>query len=102
MNRRWLYLVPLMVIIAACDKEKEVDPPAQLVEFKPRIKVDEVWSTGLGGDASSLRLGLRPATDGQFLYAASHDGDVFAYELKSGRTKWRTDTKVDLSGGPGL
>jgi outer membrane protein assembly factor BamB len=89
------------LLLSACDKDKDPDPPAKLVEFKPRIEIDKVWGAGLGGD-SSLRLGLRPIADEGRVYAASHSGDVFSFEIKSGKTNWRVKTKLTLSGGPGL
>ena len=104
MMNRWFRAACWLVLLAglaACDKDKEVDPPAELVKMKPRIEVDRLWSTGLGGGTTELRLGLRPASDGERLYAASHDGDVVAFDLKTGRTLWRAKTKLPLSGGPG-
>jgi outer membrane protein assembly factor BamB len=104
MTTRWLpavFALAFLATLAACDKDKEVDPPAELVKMKPRIEVDRLWSTGLGGGTKELRLGLRPASDGERLYAASHDGDVIAFDLKTGHTLWRTNTKLALAGGPG-
>lgn len=97
-----LATVVLLAGLSGCDKEKEVDPPAELVDMKPRIQIDKVWSTGVGGGTEALRLGLRPATDGERIYAASHDGDIFALDLKKGRNQWRTATKLPLAGGPGV
>src|SRR5262249_40812601 len=91
----------LLAGLAACSKDKEVDPPAELVDMKPLIKIDKVWSTGVGGGDKSLRLGLNAASDGERLYAGSHDGDVLALDLNSGKTLWHTNTKLPLSGGPG-
>jgi len=97
-----LAAVTLLAGLAACSKDKEVDPPAELVDMKPLIKIDRVWSTGLGGGTKELRLGLGAASDGERLYAASNDGDVIAFDLKSGKNLWRTDTKLPLAGGPGV
>ncbi len=90
------------LLLTACDKDKEVDPPAELVEFEPRVRIDEVWAAGLGGDSDRLRLGLRPVAENGRLYAAAHDGDVFAFDLKTGRVQWRIQAKLAFSGGPGL
>jgi outer membrane protein assembly factor BamB len=103
MKRRLLFVLTLAVLAVACDKDKEVDPPAQLVDLQPRIKVQKVWSTSLGGGADRLRLGLRPASfDGTHLYVADHEGDVLAVQKNSGRVTWRTSTDLPLSGGPGV
>jgi outer membrane protein assembly factor BamB len=90
------------LLLSACDKDKDPDPPAKLVEFKPRVDIDKVWGTGLGGDSEALRLGLRPIADAGRVYAASHAGDVFSFDLKKGKVNWRVKTKLSLSGGPGL
>ncbi len=97
-----LFAAACALLLSACDKEKDVDPPAQLVDFEPRVRIDEVWAAGLDGDSDRLRLGLRPAAENGRLYAAAHDGDVFAFDLKTGRVQWRIKTKLPLSGGPGL
>ena len=49
--RRILAMAAIVVLAAACDKEKDVAPPAELVDFDPLVQVDRVWSTGTkGGD----------------------------------------------------
>lgn len=101
LHRYRLWLILPLLVLAACDKEKEVDPPAELVEFRPKIEVDEVWSTGLGGGTKALRLGLRPAVDTGRVFVADHDGEVLALQMKNGRAIWRARTKLPLSGGPG-
>ena len=105
--RRWparglLVLILSLLGLAACDKEKEVDPPAELVKLQPKIEVDKVWSTGLGGGTKSLRLGLRPAVDAERVFVASHDGEVMALDMNNGRVLWRSKTKLPLGGGPGV
>lgn len=100
MKRRLCLLLPLLVL-GACSKEKEVDPPAKLVDLTPKIQVRQVWSTSLAG-TERLRLGLRPALDGERLVVADHKGRVLAVGSENGRVQWRTDTKLPLSGGPGV
>jgi len=100
MNRLWL-LLPLLAL-AACDKEKDVDPPAELVKLEPKIGVDKVWSTGVGGGTKALRLGLRPVVEGERVYVAGHEGDIVALDKKNGRVQWRVESELPLSGGPGV
>src|SRR5687767_9943642 len=95
-------LAAALLGLAACDNDKEADPPAELAkDFKPKIKVGRVWSAGLKG-AEHLRLGLRPASDGSRLYTASRVGEIYAFDLNKGKQIWRTRTKLPLSGGPGF
>ncbi len=83
------------------NKEDELKP-AELVDFDPQIRVNRLWTVNLGGDAENLRLALQPAGDGNRIYAASHNGDVAAFDPASGDTQWQTRLDVDLSAGPGV
>jgi outer membrane protein assembly factor BamB len=97
---RCLAVVALALLAAACDKEKDVAPPAELVDFDPTVAVDRVWSIGTKGGDDVLRLGLRPAVAGDRAYVAGHGGDVRALELATGREIWRSSTELELAGGP--
>src|SRR5690606_37702868 len=96
-----IFAAAALLCLAACDNEKEVDPPAELVDFQPKIEVKRIWSKGIGGD-KHLRLGLKPATDLTKLYAASHGGDVYALNPANGQEHWRARTRLRLSAGPGV
>jgi len=78
------------------------DPPAELVDFKPTLKVRKVWGVGIGDGTEFLRLALRPATDGSLVFAAAHDGRVGAWDLERGRRQWLSKTKKALSAGPSV
>lgn len=93
-------IVAAMGLLAACDKDTEVDPPAELVDIVAKRKVGRVWSQGLGGDSERLRLALRPAFADGTVYAASHDGEVIALLAANGRRSWTAKTKLPLSAGP--
>ncbi|MGH8129332.1 MAG: outer membrane protein assembly factor BamB [Steroidobacteraceae bacterium] len=95
-------LAAIAVLAAACSKEKEFAPPAELVKFDPVVRIDRVWSAGTKGGDDVLRLGLQPAVRGERVYVAGHGGDVRALELASGRGVWRTNTELELSGGPAV
>lgn len=101
MRTRLLLLVSL-AMLAACSKEKDVDPPAELVDLRPTLDVRRAWSAGVGGQKEYMRLGLGVAVERARVFAAGHDGDVVALELDSGRTVWRVRTRAPLSGGAGV
>jgi outer membrane protein assembly factor BamB len=98
---RGLLLAATLLALAACSKEKDVEPPAELVKFNQTLKVDRLWSASVSGDKPVLRLGLGLVADGERVYAAGHGGDVVALDLKSGKQAWRTRTKAELAGGTG-
>jgi outer membrane protein assembly factor BamB len=85
--------------LAAC-ADKEIDPPAELVDLKPTRIVHREWTASLGGDSASLRLALRPMVVDGTVYAASHDGEVMAMSAQNGRRLWTVKTKLALSAGP--
>lgn len=101
-TRNLLALAAIGILLAACDKDKNVAPPAELVDFDPVVRIDKVWSVGTKGGDDLLRLGLRPAVEGDRVYVAGHGGDVRALELATGREIWRTDTEVECAGGPAV
>ncbi len=91
-----------MLIAAGCSKDKDVEPPAKLVDFPATLAVKKLWSTGVGGGKKQmvLRLGLGPTVDSGNVFAASHKGEVVALTLDAGRQLWRADLKLPLSAGP--
>ena len=96
-----LALAVLLAALAACDKDKDVDPPAELVDIEPSVAVQRIWSTGVGGGGEKLRLALGLAEQDGAVFAAARSGRVRAIEAATGRTRWQTDTKLELSAGPG-
>jgi outer membrane protein assembly factor BamB len=86
--------------LVGCGDDKDVDPPAELVDIKATRDVNQLWSVSLGGDSERLRLALRPAVVEGVVYAASHDGEVAAFAAQSGKRAWSIKTKLPLSAGP--
>jgi outer membrane protein assembly factor BamB len=104
MNYRTLALVAAASLaLVACDsKDKKVDKPAELTDIaSPTVRIQKVWGASVGGGGKKLRLGLGLATQGERLFAAGRDGDVAAFDLKTGKQLWRTKTKLELAGGTG-
>jgi outer membrane protein assembly factor BamB len=100
---RGIAVALLAAVVSGCGLfggDKDDNPPADLVKFKPTIKVKKVWSAGLGDDSKHLRLALNVATDGTNVYAAAHDGRVAAFEATKGKRLWKKKTKLPLSAGP--
>jgi len=100
-------LLPLglaaLLIAAGCSKDKDVEPPAKLVDFPVKLPVKELWGDKVGGGKKQvlLRLGLGPAVDNGVVFAASHKGELVAVALESGKRVWLNELKLPLSAGPG-
>jgi outer membrane protein assembly factor BamB len=92
-----------LLIVAGCSKDKDVEPPAKLVDFPVKLPVKELWSDKVGGGKKQvlLRLGLGPAVDKGMVFAASHKGELVAVALESGKRVWLNELKLPLSAGPG-
>lgn len=88
--------------LGACDKDKDIEPPAKLVPFKSEWAVKSAWNLHVGGKDQKLRLGLAPMIVDDVVYSAGADGAVVAVQLKSGKVLWREMTRLPLSGGPGV
>jgi outer membrane protein assembly factor BamB len=104
MKTRALLLAAMMLALVACSsKDKKVDEPAKLVDIKnPTVRIQKLWSASVGGGGKKQRLGLGLGVADDHLFAAGRDGDVAAFDLKSGRQFWRTKTKLPLAGGTGV
>lgn len=101
-----LLSVLLSHALAGCSvfsREKDTaEPPADLVEFKDEIKIDEVWSRSIGVGADKQSLHLVPALADGRLYLADHKGKVVALKATDGTTLWQQETGAAVSGGPGI
>tara|TARA_R110002096_G_scaffold23031_2_gene73523 strand:- start:15028 stop:16233 length:1206 start_codon:yes stop_codon:yes gene_type:complete len=106
-TKRWrlIILMAASVSLSACglfgDEEEELEPK-ELVKLQNSLQVKRLWNVKLGGDAEYLKVGLRPASDGNNIYAASLQGRVLALNPVSGKTVWRVDLDEELSAGPGV
>ena len=91
-----------LLMAAGCSKDKDVEPPAVLVNFPATLPVKKLWGEGVGGGKKQmvLRLGLGPAVDNGVVFAASHKGEVLAASLDTGRHIWIKNLKIPLSAGP--
>jgi outer membrane protein assembly factor BamB len=104
--------IALIASVAGCSTVKSwinkgssdnVHEPAALVAITPSIAVHEIWSRSVGKGERLLGLRERPAiADGRVYAVEPHDARVFALDLHSGREIWAVNTKLRLTGGPGV
>ncbi len=97
-------VMALALSVSACglfgDDEEELEP-LELVDIETTVEVKRLWSANLGADNEFLRVALQPAGDGRNIYAAGYEGDVVAFDPETGDEKWRVETELLLSSGPG-
>ena len=96
-------LIAVTLVLASCgifgDKDEKLEPK-ELEKFETTLKIKRLWSTKIGGDSEFLLVGLRPAGDGNLIYAASYDGKVEAIDPDSGKSRWKADLDIEISAGP--
>jgi outer membrane protein assembly factor BamB len=93
-----------LLIFTGCSKDKDVEPPAKLLNFPATLPVKELWGDKVGGGKKQvkLRLGLGPAIDNDLVFAASDKGEVVAVNLQNGHQVWvKKFKKMQFSAGPG-
>jgi outer membrane protein assembly factor BamB len=90
----------LALVVVGCGSTDTTEPPAELVAVETVVEVRRLWTARVGSGFDRLRLQLRPASDGVYLFAAAHDGQVSALDLESGRRQWNVRTNLPLSAGP--
>jgi outer membrane protein assembly factor BamB len=91
-----------LALAAACNSSsKKPDAPAKLEDFKSTAQVQKIWSASVGGGEPKLRLGLGVALEGERVFAAGFNGNIAAFDVKTGKRLWVTDVKLPITGGPG-
>jgi len=82
--------------------EDNMEPPAELVEYKPEIEIDVLWKESVGVGADKQFVNLILAVSYGKVIAADRDGLVQAREMTTGNLLWETETDYQFSAGPGL
>ncbi len=98
-------LIAAVLLLSSCgifNKKDEEAEPKELVKLENQLKIKRVWSTKVGSKSEFLLVGLRPVGDGNRIYAASQNGNVIAVNPESGKSHWKMDLDIELSGGPAV
>jgi len=78
--------------------DEEVDPPAELVDFKPNLEIVEIWKQGTGSGTSDQYLKLAPIIARQKVYIADAEGSVITFDASNGKKLWTHEIKIGKSG----
>lgn len=78
------------------------EPPAELIEFRQRLNVIELWSKNTGSGTDNQYLKLAPVVANQRLYIADADGHIQALDATNGNRVWSVDADARITGGPGV
>jgi outer membrane protein assembly factor BamB len=101
---RNVLLWPLLFLFAGCSAftgKDNADPPSELVELVPELRIETIWDEDYE-DTNETLLKLKPVYDNGVLYIAEPSGEVSALDPETGELHWSVDTESPLSGGPGV
>ncbi|WP_039875264.1 outer membrane protein assembly factor BamB [Herbaspirillum frisingense] len=96
-----LAAVAAVVTLSGCSlfsSKKDPNPPAPLVEFTQKLRVQTAWSVSVGKSGS---FQFSPAYAAGSIFAAANDGSVVRINAQNGQTLWRSRTDMDLTAGVG-
>jgi outer membrane protein assembly factor BamB len=111
--RRTLYamtVVALTLALAGCgsmnpvnwwSSDSSAEVIAELVDLENPISPRILWDASVGGGTDEERVKLVPYVDGGRVYVAEREGEIRALDASNGRTLWKTDSELNISGGPG-
>lgn len=88
------------IALAGCSSNDDVDPdtlPVPLPEFTATFKPDVVWERSIGNGVDDYYSKLTPAVAYNKVFAADRDGEVKAFDKKTGDTIWSIDIRDDAS-----
>jgi len=105
-----LALIPLVVLtLTGCQTlrdwfstDKDLLPPAELIEFEASIGFSEKWSVDAGEGRDDRLSALRPfLADGE-IWIGDHEGLITAVDVDTGRILHQYETDMPLSAGPAV
>lgn len=107
---RYLLILTMIFGVAGCSTisgwfssdDDDATAPAQLVDITETVNIKKLWSVGVGDGQGDGYYRLRPAINGEVIYAASADGEVVAINRSSGKKRWEVELDDTLSGGVGV
>lgn len=88
----------LIGLLTACRSGPPVKP-VELTDFKPSVKVKEVWRSDVRDSAPYY---LNPATVEGDVFSADTVGRVARFDGRKGNTKWKLETHETISAGVGV
>ncbi|WP_240776178.1 outer membrane protein assembly factor BamB [Nitrincola alkalilacustris] len=100
---RGLLLICCAALISACGFWGGVEEvkPNPLVDFTAENSVSVVWSSSIGSGPGRKYHQMRPAIDGNRIFAADSKGLVVALDRSNGQRHWSVNLKDTLMGGVG-
>lgn len=87
----------LSLALLACSDGASQKPMKPLPQIRAQLQPKILWQKDLGDDSEGYFL--RPASDGENVYAVSGDGQVLAVDRSTGATRWSVNLNNKISAG---
>lgn len=101
--KAFIFLCLTALCLVGCSNIKDTaEPPVELEPIQAQWSIDRVWQHNLGGEQGKTVADLSPVVRDGDVYAVNAQGRVFAFDAQTGKTRWRTDTKQQVSAGLGV
>lgn len=95
-------VLPLaLALLAGCSETRELLKPTPLTQIDNKFAPKILWQASAGAGQKSDLLRIAPVESGGRVVVADARGQVFAYDIKSGKRLWETNLKAHLSVGGG-
>lgn len=101
MIKQLFLFVALALVLFGCGDADNAEPPAELVDIEPSVKLSSLWSNSSGEGIDRQYLFLEPLVLSDRVVSAGRDGSVIAVSLENGDTLAKVELKTSLSGGVG-
>ena len=88
-----LLLSSILFACSSTDDEEEdtSDLPAELTEIDQQFEPNVLWEEGVGDGSDDYFSRLKPIVAYDKVYSASREGDVIAFDPKTGKELWHAD-----------
>lgn len=92
--KKLVVLATSTVLLAGCSlfsSEEDVVTMAELPIFEATYQPQIAWTRGIGSGVDKYYSQLQPTADEEAVYVASREGEVKAFEAKTGKLLWSND-----------
>ena len=102
----------LIVISAGCGVKQTVSeyiggvdnttPPTPLTNFIETADLNKIWAQDIGKGTDDSFAKIKPVISGNQIFIADTKGNVAALTTETGKFIWRNDSRLSITGGPGV
>jgi len=87
-----------LLLLGGCVGDEPAVPPTELTPIDAEVTLSRRWGSSV---EEAGRGRFRPLLEGELLVVASGNGEVIAFDRRSGARRWRTELDTALASGVG-